>query len=218
MSLARCLRSLMARPCVARPGMAKALGVALAAALAASPVWAFDLEQLAGQLRQPAVVRGTFVQEKHLRALAQPLVSRGHYVLARGQGLLWRLETPLRQDYRITPGGIARRQDETWQPLPQQGAGARQNQLSLALLGGDSAALERDFAPALEGDAGAWTLTLTPRAVLLSQIFDAIRIQGGARVERIELLETQGDRTVLRLPDSQADDALSDTERHDFAG
>lgn len=198
--------------------LAAALTAALAAVLAAPLAWAFDLDQLASQLQKPAVVRGAFVQEKHLRALQQPLVSRGHYVLARQQGLLWLLETPLRQDYRITLAGIARRQGEAWQPLPQQGAGARQNQLSLALLSGDSAALQRDFAPSLEGSAEAWTLTLTPRALLLQQIFQAIRIQGGARVERIELLETQGDRTVLRLPDSQVDDALSDTERHDFAG
>nr|WP_276583953.1 outer membrane lipoprotein carrier protein LolA [Pseudomonas sp. RIT-PI-AD] len=186
--------------------------------LAASP-WAaaLDLQQLAARLQAPAVVRGAFVQEKHLRALPQPLVSRGHYVLARGRGLLWFLETPLRQDYRITLDGIARRQDGAWQATAQQGAAARQNQLSLALLSGDSAALQRDFELDLQGGDDAWTLTLTPRALLLRQIFQAIRIQGGERVEQVELLETQGDRTLLRMPDSRVDATLSEAERHDFA-
>src|SRR5690606_34418174 len=59
---------------------------------------AFDLAQLNSQLRQQPVVRGSFIQEKHLRALPQPLVSRGRFVLAQEFGLLWLLQTPLQQD------------------------------------------------------------------------------------------------------------------------
>ena len=44
----------------------------------------------------------------------------------------------------------------------------------------------------------------------------AIRIDGGALVERIELIETQGDRTVLKMPQSQAGDALTAQERADL--
>ena len=44
----------------------------------------------------------------------------------------------------------------------------------------------------------------------------AIRIDGGALVERIELIETQGDRSVLKMPQSQAGDALTAQERADL--
>lgn len=178
---------------------------------------AFDLPQLAAQLGKPMVVRGEFIQEKHLRSLPQPLVSKGHFVLAKQHGLLWLLQTPLKQDYRIDDNGIARRDATGWQQLPQRSASAQQNRLFLAVLEGDSSGLQRDFDLALSGDAHAWTLTLTPRAVLLKQIFDSIEIAGGELVQRIELHEAQGDRTVLRMTSSQPGDSLTDAERADFA-
>lgn len=116
---------------------------------------AFDLQQLSDQLAKPEVIHGSFVQEKHLRALPQPLTSKGSFVLAKNHGLLWLLKTPLQQDYRITGKGIARRDGSGWQMLPNKSAGAEQNRLFLAVLQGDSSGLQRDFELALAGDAKA---------------------------------------------------------------
>ncbi len=178
---------------------------------------AFDLDQLAAQLSKPAVVRGPFIQEKHLRALPKPLTSTGQFVLSKDLGLLWLLEKPLQQDYRIDGAGIAKRTPQGWQAVAQQSASAQQNRLFLAVLKGDSSGLRQDFDLSLSGAADNWTLDLSPKSLLLKQIFSAIQIQGGALVQRIELRETQGDSTLLRLTDSQADGRLSDTDRHAFA-
>ncbi|OLF56163.1 outer membrane lipoprotein carrier protein LolA [Pseudomonas chlororaphis] len=178
---------------------------------------AFDLQQLSEQLAKPEVIHGGFVQEKRLRALPQPLTSKGRFVLAKNHGLLWLLKTPLQQDYRISAQGIARRDASSWQMLPNKSAGAQQNRLFLAVLQGDSSGLQRDFELALSGDAQHWKLTLTPRSLLLKQVFDQINIDGGELVQRIELLETQGDSTVLTMHDSVSNLPLSDAEQHDFA-
>ncbi|VVP96081.1 outer membrane lipoprotein carrier protein LolA [Pseudomonas fluorescens] len=178
---------------------------------------AFDLQQLSEQLAKPDVIHGQFIQEKHLRALPQPLISKGSFVLAKNHGLLWLLKTPLQQDYRISAKGIARRDNNGWQLLPNKSAGAEQNRLFLAVLQGDSSGLQRDFELALSGDAQQWKLTLTPRSLLLKQVFNQINIDGGALVQTIELLETQGDSTVLRMQDSTAGQPLSEAEQHDFA-
>ncbi|MBF8657951.1 outer membrane lipoprotein carrier protein LolA [Pseudomonas putida] len=192
--------------------------LATLAVLIVSPLSAaFDLDDLQRQLSAPAVVKGPFIQEKHLRALPQPLLSEGEFVLARDHGLLWMLHTPLRQDYRIDAQGIARRDPSGWQVLPSHSAGAQQNQLFFAVLQGDSTGLQRDFELALSGDATQWQLRLTPRSLLLKQIFSRIDISGGRFVQRIELSETQGDSTVLRLPESTGAAELSDMERSDFA-
>jgi Outer membrane lipoprotein carrier protein LolA len=177
---------------------------------------AFDLQQLSEQLGKPSVIHGDFIQEKHLRALPQPLTSKGKFVLAKDFGLLWLLATPLKQDYRINAAGIARRDPHGWQLLPNKSAGAEQNRLFLAVLQGDSSGLQRDFELQLSGEAQAWKLTLTPRSLLLQQVFKQINIDGGELVQRIELLETQGDSTVLRMIDSSSDGSLSDAEHHDF--
>ncbi|MGN8141133.1 outer membrane lipoprotein carrier protein LolA [Pseudomonas sp. 22105] len=194
----------------------KSLG-ALALLTLSSLANAFDLQQLSEQLAKPAVIHGQFIQEKHLRALPQPLISKGSFVLAKNHGLLWLLKSPLQQDYRISAKGIARRDATGWQLLPNKSAGAEQNRLFLAVLQGDSSGLQRDFELALSGDAQQWQLTLTPRSVLLKQVFNQINISGGTLVNIIELLETQGDSTVLRMQDSTAGQPLSDAEQHDFA-
>ena len=178
---------------------------------------AFDLQQLSDQLARPEVIHGQFIQEKHLRALPQPLTSKGRFVLAKNHGLLWLLQTPLQQDYRITAQGIARRDGNAWQMLPNKSAGAEQNRLFLAVLQGDSTGLQRDFELSLSGEPQQWKLTLTPRSVLLKQVFNQINIDGGELVQRIELLETQGDSTVLRMQDSDSAQPLSEAEQHDFA-
>lgn len=178
---------------------------------------AFDLQQLSEQLAKPDVIHGQFTQEKNLRALPQPLISKGSFVLAKNHGLLWLLKTPLQQDYRITADGIARRDTNGWQLLPNKSAGAEQNRLFLAVLQGDSSGLQRDFELALSGTAQQWQLTLTPRSMLLKQVFQQINIDGGALVQTIELLETQGDSTLLRMQDSTAEQPLSEAEQHDFA-
>ena len=178
---------------------------------------AFDLQQLSEQLARPEVIHGQFIQEKHLRALPQPLTSKGRFVLAKNRGLLWLLQTPLQQDYRITAQGIARRDGNAWQMLPNKSAGAEQNRLFLAVLQGDSSGLQRDFELSLSGEPQQWKLTLTPRSVLLKQVFNQINIDGGELVQRIELLETQGDSTVLRMQDTTSTHPLSEAEQHDFA-
>lgn len=177
----------------------------------------FDLAQLSSRLSEPEIVRGNFVQEKYLRALPQPLVSTGSFVLARGRGLLWLLREPVQQDYRISSAGIAQRDADSWQQSDQKGPAARQNDLFLAVLHGDTEALQRDFDLELSGTSQAWALTLTPRSKLLGQIFTRILIQGSATAERIELVETQGDSTLIRLNDLQIDDQLDPSELHDLA-
>ena len=182
-----------------------------------SSAQAFDLQQLSTQLARPQVIHGDFIQEKHLRALPKPLISTGTFVLAKDHGLLWQLKTPLQQDYRITAQGIARRNGSEWQMLPGKSAGAEQNRLFLAVLQGDSSGLQRDFELQLQGEASHWQLTLTPRSLLLKQIFTRINIDGGELVQRIELQETQGDSTLLKLQNSVSNQPLSDAEQHDFA-
>jgi len=177
--------------------------------------WAFDLQQLRAQLTAAPVVRGKFVQEKHLRALPQPLVSRGDFVLATGQGMLWQLRSPLVQTLRITPQGIARQlPDGTWQAAPN--GNNRETRLFLALLGGDTQGLAENFNLELDGSATDWRMHMTPNSLILRQIFTDIEIRGGALVQQIELRETQGDRTVLRMEDARAFPTLNDDERRAF--
>jgi outer membrane lipoprotein-sorting protein len=179
--------------------------------------WAFDLNDLQAQLREAPVVRGQFVQQKFLRSLAQPLTSTGLFTLSTTNGLLWELRAPLHQDLLLTPNAMFRRDDGgKWQALPQPIGSARETRMFLTVLGGDTQALQDNFDIALSGNAGDWQLVMTPRSALLKQIFTDIRISGGKLVQRIELRETQGDRTVMEMKNTRADTKLNEDESRDF--
>lgn len=192
----------------------------LSLALAVFP-WvahAFTLDDLQQQLRATPIVRGHFVQQKFLRSLPQPLTSRGDFTLANGRGLLWLLRSPIAQDLRISADGIARRgADGAWQALPQHTGAGRENRLFLSVLAGDTTGLRENFDLTLTGSADAWQLMLLPRSVLLRQIFENIQINGGKLVDRIELREVQGDRSVLQMTDAVAAEALTPEEQRAFA-
>lgn len=198
----------------------KRLMICLALALALLP-WsarAFDLDALQQQLHATPIVRGHFVQQKFLRSLPQPLTSRGDFTLAAGRGLLWLLRSPIAQDLRISANGIARRgPDGAWQALPQHTGAGRENRLFLSVLAGDTSGLRENFDLSLSGSPEAWQLTLLPRSALLRQIFENIQINGGKLVDRIELREVQGDRSVLQMVDAAAADALTPEEQRAFA-
>lgn len=193
------------------------IAIALLGLVGSAPAHAFDLDQLSAQLASVPVVHGKFVQEKHLRGLPKPLSSEGRFVLERSRGLLWLMETPVKQDYRIVPDGIEQRTPEGWKPIRQQPGLAQQSRLFTAVLQGDRTALERDFVLTLgTASASAWQLDLVPKSPLLKQIFTSIRITGGQYVERIEMSETQGDSTVVRMTDSSGSQPVSPQERDDL--
>jgi hypothetical protein len=52
------------------------------------------------------VLRGEFSQQRTLKGIAKPLLSRGHFVLARDRGLIWTVEAPFKITTVITAAGI----------------------------------------------------------------------------------------------------------------
>jgi len=175
---------------------------------------AFDLTDLQQQIQQSPVMRGDFVQEKHIRGLPQPLISQGRFTLAAGKGLLWHLTAPIKRHLRITEEGVAHQVGNQWRLEAAQKN--RQTRLFLAVLSGDSAELQKQFVLALSGSSEDWQLTLTPQSAILQQIFTSIQISGGALVSTIELIETSGERTVIKLLQALPDSALTAEEARDF--
>ncbi|MDO5091517.1 MAG: outer membrane lipoprotein carrier protein LolA [Cardiobacteriaceae bacterium] len=155
--------------------------------------------ELTAQLQSPAHLQGEFHQTRHLPNLATPLASHGRFVLVPGKLLLWQMETPFALTLRVRADGIAQ-QDANghWQTSRQSGQ-EMQVRLFMALLGGDVAALEEQFALQLTGNADAWQLRLVPQSALMQQIFAHITLSGDSVVREVVLEETRGDRTLLRF-------------------
>ena len=85
-----------------------------------------------------------------------------------------------------------------------------QIRLFLGLLSGDISALSEQFDIAVSGVKTQWQLTLTPKTLLMKQIFTQIQLKGNALVQEIELSETQGDRTQIQFSGLKTDQALAE--------
>lgn len=149
-------------------------------------------------------LEASFVEEKHIGLLAQPLSSRGKLYFARPGMLLRRTESPTHSELVITPKALRMRDDSGEQVIDLHSRpDVRPFIESLTwLLSGDRAALAKvyalDFRPAR--DAEPWQLTLTPLVDPLKQLIAAIRVRGkGLAVSEIAVREKRGDETVTRI-------------------
>ncbi|WP_448207156.1 LolA family protein [Azospirillum sp. sgz302134] len=178
--------------------------LALVAVLAlASPVLAAPPEP--ATLGEGQVLRGRFVQERHLKGFQAPLKSEGRFTLVPGRGLLWRTETPFAVTTVMSPSGLVQevRGAETMRmPASKLPFLSRLYAMLGGALGGDLKALEGMFTVARERDANGWRLVLTPlKADDPAMPIRSITLTGARLVEAVEITKPDGDFDRLRFLD-----------------
>ena len=169
---------------------------------AAANTW--SVETLMQQLAQVEHAQARFVERKYLKVLKAPLEQSGTLSYTRPDSLEKRtlkpkleilsvagdklkLENPSRKihrelrlrDYPVLWGFV---------------------ESIRSTLGGDIKSLERFYRVELEGDAADWRLFLVPLDRKMNEVISLIRIDGReAHVNRIEVQETGGDRSVMKI-------------------
>lgn len=135
------------------------------------------------------------------------------------------LTVPMESSGRMTSGPtqlektVEQPRRETWRILPDRlewlAAGSAAPKLLMfkdapavaaladvlrQVVAGDLQALEKDFQLVPGGDARLWTLLLTPRRPQTARFLKQLELQGsGAQLGVIVILESQGERTTIRL-------------------
>jgi hypothetical protein len=183
------------------------------------------LDALLEGFRGMSGLEARFEEEKHVALLATPLTSRGRLYFAPPSALLRRVEWPQVADILITPTGVRLRQSGHEEVIDLR---ARPEvrplvESMLWIFRGDRAALETAFRVTyrrLEGeDAGRFRLTLAPRGAPLDRLIAELVIEGrGFAVERVEVRETSGDRTVTRIVDANPRRIFTADERRALFG
>lgn len=180
----------------------------LAALLIALPVegtqdGAWGVAQLMRELGQVKRSQARFTERKYLKVLKAPLVSSGTLVYTAPDKLEKRTLQPRRESLLIDGDVLTvetadgKRRTLRMQDYPVLRAFVESIR---ATLGGDGATLERYYKVDLDGSRERWQLYLAPRERSMSQAISQIRIDGGrGRVERIEVQEARGDRSVMKV-------------------
>lgn len=176
--------------------------------LFSSMAMAFSENELMQTLQQPQNVQGDFTQSRFLKSLTKPIVTSGQFSLVKSKGLLWQMKKPFDTSLRVTSAGIEQWNGSAWNSNQKFGQ-SDQIRLFLGLLSGDISALSAQFDASLSGSEKQWQLTLTPKTLIMKQIFTQIQLRGDALVKEIELNEKQGDRTLIQFSQLQTNQALS---------
>ncbi|UOP04641.1 LolA family protein [Conchiformibius kuhniae] len=179
---------------------------------AAAAAQAFSPADLQAQLQKNQTVQGQFEQSRFIRSLNRPMQTSGTFVLQRQKGLLWQVQKPLEIKLRVRGDGIAQwdAKNRRWHGNGAGHAQAAQVKLFMALLGGDTAALNKQFDLRLSGSPQNWSLKLQPKTAVMKQVFEGIDVAGnGALIQKVELREKQGERTVMRFLAQQANRPLA---------
>lgn len=185
----------------------------------AFPVHADEL--LAGILKrlgEPAVVRAQFVQERLITDMTRPTLSRGRIAVSRRDGLLWRIESPLKLTLAFTPTAIIETGGDGVRRQRAQGRSvdAQIGRVLRGILGADEQVLREGFEAAAAGSPERWTIRLAPRAREMARVLREIRLGGGRHLETIEVEETAGNLTTIRMRQFSVADKLDPDELEFF--
>lgn len=200
------------------------LALLLAGIAAFAPAQALDLaSQIAARLSPAQVVRGQFEQQKIISGFSKPLLSSGEFVLWKSRGVLWQTRKPFASTLKITRNTL-----QAWQDNPEQKslqldsrsepALKAVNTLLFAIFSGDIKTLQHSFKMdgGLSGKQG-WQLTLTANDAAVSRVIKSATLEGDRHVHVLTLLDSNGDKSIIRFSGLSEAEGPTATEAHSFA-
>ena len=169
-------------------------------ASSADPDAGFDeLMRLLAQRKHGHV---TFTETHMLAVLQRPLHSSGELLYDAPDRLEKRTLKPQAEDLVLSGNVLTVRRGGHTHTLDL----ARHHEIApwvesiRATLAGDRAALERYFEVSYSGEPAHWKLVLVPRDPAPDASIAEVRIEGsGAALQRLEIRETDGDRSVMTI-------------------
>ena len=185
-----------------------ALSFAATASFAAAPAAsapAGDAVKLVRErLKLSPVLKGEFEQTKTLKGFRNALVSKGEFLVARGQGVWWHTREPFETTLVVTKARLfTRNPDGSASNLADAQAepGVRQvNELVFALLAADLDALAEKFTiTAQPVGAAGWSLVLVPRDANVAKFLVRATLAGERDVQSVRIEEARGDTTLIRF-------------------
>jgi outer membrane lipoprotein-sorting protein len=167
-----------------------------------------------GMAATPGVV-ARFREVKELSLLSEPLESKGMLYFVPPDRLARVTTEPSRSRLVIDGDQVAFRDEAGGEVVDlSENAVAREFVANfIVLFNGDLDALRERYTPTLRMDGERWTLVLVPRQERLARVVERITLSGEGRLlDRMELLESDGDRTTTTFEATEIDRRFSAEE------
>ena len=160
-----------------------------------------DAAQLVARLKRDVPARTAYTEVRFSGLLDRPLILRGEMEYLGPGKLAKRVDAPYREQTSVENGSATmQRGDKPGRSLPLAQIPELESFLRgfSALLGGDAAALARDFTLEASGGDARWQITLKPRDTRLARRVESIRVDGaGSEPTCFRTHEADGDDSVL---------------------
>jgi hypothetical protein len=183
-----------------------------------------DAETLLAKLATLPGLEGQFREEKKLALLKLPLVSEGRLYYMPPGYLLRKVNKPSPSSVLVTPTKLVLTDRAGKQQIDLRSKPAIKLFVEsfTRVLAGDHAALKRSyrvqFTPARE-PSQPWELRLIPKGRPLSELIRSVMLQGrGYAVERVTVLEANGDVSETQLQGVNPRRRFSPSERRELFG
>ncbi len=157
------------------------------------------------QLGSNEFVRGGFIQERHLKNFSQPLVSKGVFSYWQKEGVYWEVQKPFFRAVTYGRGNTIH-----WLPngKPAQVVKADVIQklvsrVILAMLSADLDLLSGQFSVDIQSYPESWGMVLRPKLKAVAQAIQRVDIYGADYLQKIDLISTNGDKTIITFIDTE---------------
>ena len=186
----------------------RAVWLVLAAILSLSmllsqPVYAQNLQlrQIFGQLSETPTVRANFEQQKKLASMNKTFVSKGTVLFSKSQGVIWKIQTPVKADLIVTPRKLVQKTQRTYSQIEiDKSPYGSVATMFLQLMSGNEAALAKNFnIVSASYTPVQWNVALTPKSSLFKKLFVRVDAQGQRYVDRIVIREKANNSTTIRF-------------------
>lgn len=185
-------------------GTRSSIGALLLTLAFPSGAESWDLQALMQRMASVPSSSSRFVETRHLALLTRPLELKGRLTYERPNRLSKHVLSPV--DELISVEGDAltvvnkTKGEQRFISLREQPAMGALIESMRATLAGDLAQLERHYRVELSGTRGSWRMLLVPRDSQVRKYVETIALAGAeARLARIEIVETGGDRSVMTI-------------------
>jgi hypothetical protein len=168
------------------------------------------LAKITARLAKSAITHGNFQQEKQLKILRKPLISKGTFTFHQNKGVIWKTLTPVHSLLLVNDTRLLNGQGEQTIP-PAFG------KVFKAMLGGDLKQLSEGFHITGEDKKPSWQLQLTPKDELLKKIISSIKLSGDNELRLLEIQETGGNITHINFDQINHPASLTPEQEADFA-
>ncbi len=154
-----------------------------------------------------------FVQTKHLSMLSDQMVSRGTLSYQQSDKLRWQYTSPYSYTFVINGSEVLIRKGERSDRIDvnQSKVFKEIARIMMNSVLGRNLTDERDFKTTITSSADGWTARMVPQRKEMKRMFQTILLNYNrkkATVTRVELIETNGDRTVIELKNIRTNETL----------